>query len=355
MLSQASSPPSTQPSLNLSSPPPTPPATPPPTPCSTPSTPPPTRPPSPDSDTDFIYGDGTDFDYCSLTPSVFSYEEFHERAFEKKDGTYIYPIDEQEQERLDVLNEGYALALGELFRAKICLDQCHVLDLGTGTGAWAIEFADDNPDAEVNGVDLSPIQPDYLPPNVQFTVDNIEEEWTDKKYDYVHCRDMAGSIRDWGWLLRETNNSLKPGGWAEFQEMHLLPSGLPDDNAFVKMQKYREQAHEEIGRPLDVAPCLSQWVAEAGFSHVKEEEIEVRVGMCPEDIAQNKIGRTFASILYHGVDAFTKKPLGAILNWRREETEVFNSQVRNFLKTVCLGHFSFTLRFSVVTAQKSII
>lgn len=29
-----------------------------------------------------------------------------------------------------------------------------VLDLGTGTGIWAIEFATDYPDAEVIGLDL---------------------------------------------------------------------------------------------------------------------------------------------------------------------------------------------------------
>jgi hypothetical protein len=33
-----------------------------------------------------------------------------------------------------------------------------VLDIGTGTGAWAIDFADEYPKAEVIGTDLSPIQ-----------------------------------------------------------------------------------------------------------------------------------------------------------------------------------------------------
>ena len=34
-----------------------------------------------------------------------------------------------------------------------------VLDVGTGTGIWAIDYADEHPDAKVIGVDLSPIQP----------------------------------------------------------------------------------------------------------------------------------------------------------------------------------------------------
>ncbi|GJC94660.1 methyltransferase domain-containing protein [Colletotrichum higginsianum] len=35
-----------------------------------------------------------------------------------------------------------------------------VLDLGTGSGIWAIDFGDDNPGADVTGVDLSASQPE---------------------------------------------------------------------------------------------------------------------------------------------------------------------------------------------------
>lgn len=34
-----------------------------------------------------------------------------------------------------------------------------VLDIGTGTGIWAIDFADEHPSASVIGTDISPIQP----------------------------------------------------------------------------------------------------------------------------------------------------------------------------------------------------
>ena len=39
-----------------------------------------------------------------------------------------------------------------------------VLDVGTGTGVWAMDCADEYPGAEVIGVDLSPIQPLHVPP-----------------------------------------------------------------------------------------------------------------------------------------------------------------------------------------------
>lgn len=57
----------------------------------------------------------------------------------------------------------------------VCGDKLHfcplgehpgrVLDLGTGTGIWAVDMGDAYPSAEVIGVDLSPIQPTFVPPN----------------------------------------------------------------------------------------------------------------------------------------------------------------------------------------------
>jgi tRNA G26 N,N-dimethylase Trm1 len=50
--------------------------------------------------------------------------------------------------------------------APLKKDPHHVLDLATGTGIWAIEFALEHPTAAVIGNDLSPIQPEsYVPYN----------------------------------------------------------------------------------------------------------------------------------------------------------------------------------------------
>ena len=39
------------------------------------------------------------------------------------------------------------------------VDPKNMLDIGTGTGIWAMEMADRYPDATVIGTDLSPVQP----------------------------------------------------------------------------------------------------------------------------------------------------------------------------------------------------
>jgi ubiquinone/menaquinone biosynthesis C-methylase UbiE len=54
---------------------------------------------------------------------------------------YKFPNDEREQDRLDMLHNMFRLVLdGKLFLAPIKDGPLRVLDIGTGTGIWAIEF-----------------------------------------------------------------------------------------------------------------------------------------------------------------------------------------------------------------------
>jgi methylase of polypeptide subunit release factors len=63
--------------------------------------------------------------------------------------------------RLDVMHHIYNMLLGgRLYVAPLDRPQ-RILDIGTGTGIWAIDIADQFPEAEVIGTDLSPIQPKW--------------------------------------------------------------------------------------------------------------------------------------------------------------------------------------------------
>ncbi|KAF6803339.1 methyltransferase domain-containing protein [Colletotrichum sojae] len=100
-----------------------------------------------------------------------------------------------------------------------------VLDVGTGTGIWAIDFADKHPEAEVYGVDLSAVQSALIPSNVYFEVDDIEERWIfSRPFDYIHSRMMTGSIRDWPTYLRNCYDNLSPGGYLELNDIDAIPT-----------------------------------------------------------------------------------------------------------------------------------
>jgi hypothetical protein len=114
----------------------------------------------------------------SISSSKFEYPEENDRTYhEFMAGRYPLPNDELEQDRLDLQHALFLLTHnGKLLVGPVDLPRVHrVLDLGTGTGIWAIDFGAENPQSEVIGIDLSPIQPTWVPPNVYFIVDDIED------------------------------------------------------------------------------------------------------------------------------------------------------------------------------------
>ena len=148
-----------------------------------------------------------------------------------REGSYILPNDDQEQERMDMLHHIYRLILGgSLWRAPIISEDRpspkRILDLGCGTGAWCMEVADELSEALVEGIDLSPIQPNWVPPNCQFYVDDFEAQWTykpDEKFDYIHGRALAACVADWPKLFGQMYENLNEGGYVEFQECKSCP------------------------------------------------------------------------------------------------------------------------------------
>lgn len=110
---------------------------------------------------------------------------------------YFLPVDDDELDRLDLNHYKYTMCQnGELYLAPIENPQM-ILDLGTGTGIWAIETADKLPSATVIGTDIAAVQPEWVPPNCAFQIDDAEDDWTfpAEYFDFVHNRDFLQSIR----------------------------------------------------------------------------------------------------------------------------------------------------------------
>jgi hypothetical protein len=62
------------------------------------------------------------------------------------------------------------------------------------------------PGATVLGVDLSPIQPQWVPPGVKFMVDDVESPWVRplNHYNYIHGRHLSTGIKNWPLLMSRT-------------------------------------------------------------------------------------------------------------------------------------------------------
>lgn len=94
---------------------------------------------------------------------------------------------------LDSLHTVYLLMRSDqenlLFAAPI-QDPKRILDIGTGTGEWAIDVADKYPDASVHGVDLFPSPNTWVPPNCFLEVEDVAK---------VSCPEIGGGSF-FGWI-----------------------------------------------------------------------------------------------------------------------------------------------------------
>ncbi|KAL6406892.1 putative TAM domain methyltransferase [Ilyonectria robusta] len=88
---------------------------------------------------------------ASLTSSVVDYPYEHGRRYHAfRGGSYILPNDETEMDRLDLNHALMTKVIGDrLYLAPLVENDLHrVLDIGTGTGIWAIEMGDAHPNAQ---------------------------------------------------------------------------------------------------------------------------------------------------------------------------------------------------------------
>ncbi len=94
------------------------------------------------SDTDSAVGLDGSTESTSVTSSIRNYKYENGRRYHAfREGEYLIPNDEKEQDRLDLIHHVFRLVLGgALFRAPIPPTVQRVLDMGTGTGIWAIGF-----------------------------------------------------------------------------------------------------------------------------------------------------------------------------------------------------------------------
>ncbi|KAE8140213.1 glycosyl hydrolase [Aspergillus pseudotamarii] len=293
----------------------------------------------------------------SLRSTVLEYEFRHGRRYHSTHaGNYHFPNDEVEQERLDMVHHiYYRLLHNRLFLAPIDLAGKRILDIGTGTGVWAIHLGDEYPAAEaIVGNDISPIQPRWVPPNVKFYIDDVERDWVDgQKYDLIHCRYMAGSIKDWPRLIRQCFGNLKPGGYLELQEsvntLYAEDDSLPPDCNTVKMMDALKEGCLRIGQTMDPAPHMHGWVEDAGFTIVDERKFKLPLGNWPRNKRLKECGSFNRVNFVEGVDAFTASILPDILGWRKEEVVVLNAAVR---REVMANTMHALFDFLVIVAQK---
>ncbi|KAI1849326.1 hypothetical protein JX265_012113 [Neoarthrinium moseri] len=163
---------------------------------------------------------------------VFRFVEENGRTYHSyKEGRYPLPNDAREQGRSTVEHHLWRLTLRDKLYLAPINRLNHVLDIGTGTGLWAFELAVRFPNARVIGTDLSPIQPQYIPTNCQFEIDDAEDEWLYRqKFDLIHSRANVFSFQSPETVITSAYSALASNGWLEFKDF-VFPFRC-DDNSW---------------------------------------------------------------------------------------------------------------------------
>ncbi|KAM0264890.1 hypothetical protein ACHAQJ_000406 [Trichoderma viride] len=305
-----------------------------------------------DGDDDDDY-DGTDvFSAESVTvrSSIWEHEyEGGRRYHHYRHGRYPLPNDDIEQER-EYMKHVIHLELtgGKLFNAPITPNPQRILDLCTEARKYAngYKVAKMFPSAEIVGLDLSPIQPFMVPPNVRFLVDDVEDEWMDRGgYDFIHLRHSCIYLKDLDKLINNSYSHLREGGWLEITDycsfIRCDDGTMPENHPPAQVAMMMYQALLKYGMNAYAINELEDKYKKAGFKNIQCRVMKAPIGTWPKDPKQREIGNLFRESITELVGALSAKPLKT-LGWDDTALEVFLVEARKALwdkKVHCYANF----------------
>ncbi|KAM7219546.1 sam dependent methyltransferase [Rhypophila decipiens] len=205
-----------------------------------------------------------------------------------------------------------------------------VLDIGTGTGIWAAEFAAKYPASSVLGIDLFAPSITPVPANCRFQVLNIEDIDDDGKrlphgtFDIIHTRMVFCVLRHGRKVLQMCFHALKPGGFVEFQEKQDPyrsddPSAEAQDTPVLRHGRLRTKAAMNCGLDRAVANKVPGWMREMGFSGVQVNEWKIPIGEWMDGRDMKVAGEKFKECLEWGTLGICKSVFIEGLGWSEHQ------------------------------------
>ena len=199
------------------------------------------------------------------------------------DVPYLLPKDLGETNRLDFQHYMLRYALKGNYAAPI-EDPRDILDVGSGTGRWAIEMAQQFRDARVIGMDVAPppldaaAAADARPANFSFAQGNVLERvpFPDDSFDFIHQRFLTLAIpaARWPGVVAELLRVTRPGGWVELVET-APPMGAP---AIDQLARWGIELTRRRGIDISLMARIGDLLRDGGAREVTARTINISVG-----------------------------------------------------------------------------
>ncbi|KAI0552913.1 hypothetical protein F4679DRAFT_29072 [Xylaria curta] len=273
-------------------------------------------------------------------------------------GAYYMPNDEDEQVRLQLLNQVYLKVFdGDLTTVPL-ESPTHILDIGTGVGEWAIDMAELYPECEVTGTDISNIFERRVPQNVYWEVDDAELEWErpPNYYDLIHLRDMTGAFADWETIYRSAFRCLKPGGWIEILDyddkkgMHDLFAYFEPESMLYKLAHDLQEASIMSGRSRGIGHLEPRLLVNAGYVDVNLTEYSI-----PLKTQDGSTGKFWLLSCLNGMEPTCLRLLTKYKGWSPEDVRMGCEMVGEEMMTLAQDPQrakTFVVKLRVLTGRK---
>ncbi|RDW94381.1 hypothetical protein BP5796_00144 [Coleophoma crateriformis] len=230
----------------------------------------------------------------------------------------------------------------------------NVLDLGTGSGIWATEFASRYPSSTVLGIDLSPTNPSFIPQNCSFRIEDYEEEWKHSApFSFIHGRALISCLKNPPQTFATAYQNLAPGGWLEIQDI-IWPFKSQDESLAEKgkpLLQWCEQAQAgsaKLGRPFADVSRYAAMMEEVGFVNVKQRTLKIPLNDWPKDRRMKELGALFLENMLDAVVAL-KKIWTFALGYSSEDADAFMGEVRSAVRNREVHAY---FDFNIVYGQK---
>ncbi|KAH7635873.1 S-adenosyl-L-methionine-dependent methyltransferase, partial [Sordaria sp. MPI-SDFR-AT-0083] len=314
-----------------------------------------------ENDGDSTIGSDIESSTASISSSILKYRTMNGRTYHSDsvtDGEYWGPNDAKQNEMLDIFHHVMTICLdGRLYDAPLPKNPENAIDLGTGTGLWAIDFADKFPNCNVIGTDISPIQPGWAPPNVRFEIDDYNKEWTYNSnfFDFIHLRWLSGTVRDWSAFYKEAYRCCKPGGYIEHMDASSGTVYSDDGSVDTKVHALGqwgpmwEEAFRKIGQQLLSNDMMENGMKEAGFVNIVVKDYKIPLSPWSKDKKLNEVGLYFYVAMNQDLAGSLQFMFGKVMGWTTEEINIYIKHLQKELKDTTLHPYFI---FRMVYGQK---